>query len=250
MNLGSLTPDDNILLTFYDTTNFDGQYNVVGHYLLNRDSAFFEWTNSQNEEFEYVLTARFLNWFQVVNGKSYRAQLGYFENGQAQYIHYDWTMSLTAEQQQTEEQITQQEINQGINDLNNNINELNNSQQEMNDFLKDDTFNTDIIDMPTIDIITPSSTYVDQLFSILRNAFIGVNGQDFVFTFPFSNVSFTIPANYLETHVPVVIIKLIRLVYWFLISRFIFKDIMTTLDSIRQGDYFSASEKNIKTEVL
>lgn len=239
VNPGSLSPDDEILLNFYNTTNFDSQNNVVGSYTLNRNSPFFQWTNTEETEFQYVLTARFLDWFQIVNGQSYRAQLGFIKDGQTQYVYYNWTMSLTAEQQQTEEQKTQQEINQGLNDL--------------NGFLQNDNFDENKIldNLPSVEINSPTDNQLDNLFDVLKNAFINNNSTDFEFTIPNSNgKKIIIPSDLISSHLPTIIVTIIQVFYWYIIARYIFKDAWGTIDKLRQGTYFDGGSSDIKTEVL
>lgn len=247
---GSISDEQDILLQFYNTTNTDSQSNVVQTIVLNKHSPFYEETANS---FEYVITARFLSWFQVVNGQSYKARLSWINPSNpldSQYIDYNWTMSLTAEQQQIEEQKTQQEINQGINNLNNSINDLNNTQQETNNFLTDDSYDSSIFELPSVTIDVTSDDYINSLFGLIRDAFLSENSVDFEFVVPFSNEKITIPANYIEEHLPEIIVNIIRMFYWYFISRFILKDILKSVDSLRQGDFFLSSENDIKTEVL
>lgn len=228
-------------MNFYNTTNFDSQNDLVGSYTLNRNSAFFQWTNLEQTEFQYVLTARFLDWFQVVNGLSYRAQLGYLRDGQTQYIDYTWTMSLTAEQQQTEEQKTQQEINQGVNDINN--------------FIKNDTYNPDTIleNMPNSgEYNSPTDGGFDNIFQRFFNAFTSNDVQNFRFEIPNSNGQFVeIPSNLVTSKLPQPILSIIQTFYWFLFSRFIIKDIAKTAEKAKSGQILDdSSDGNIKTDLL
>ena len=104
--------------------------------------------------------------------------------------------------------------------------------------------------MPTYVVNAIQTTYEDNLFQRLYNAFVDDEYEDFVFQFPFSNETVTIPADYIETHLPSVIINLIRLFYWYMIGIFIFKDIMRVINKIKSGNFWLQDEKNIKTEVL
>ena len=135
--------------------------------------------------------------------------------------------------------------------MNNSINDLNNTQQETNNFLKDTNYNESDIELPNVEIDTQTNEYASELFSIIMNAFTNESSIDFEFTIPFSNgQKIVFPANYIEEHLPDVIKNIIRVFYWYFISRYILKDIMNIVDRMRQGDWFLKSETDIKTEVL
>lgn len=237
----------------YNTTYADSADVAVATYHLNSSSAFYD-TNSDG--YYYILTARFLDWFQIVSGNSYKIRLSWVNPNNSldtQSVEYTWTMSLTAEQELTEEQKTQQEINQGINNLNNNISDLNNSQQETNNFLKDDTIddNEIVSNMPTFgDYFDPSESGIGNIFNSLRTAFTtNQQGQDVVFPLPHGG-SIVIPANVTSSKIPPLLVGLIRSVYWFLIARYIIKDVSSYVEKAKSGEILDSTDGNIKTDLL
>ena len=76
------------------------------------------------------------------------------------------------------------------------------------------------------------------------------DANDFVFTIPNSTQSITIPANYIESHLPESIIVLIRLFYWYFISRYIMQDIFKTINNLRRGDVFNVQSEDVKADIL
>lgn len=115
-------------------------------------------------------------------------------------------------------------------------------------------FNTKVnygnYNLPNITFDFDQEHFLSDLFENIRQAFIGNTYTDFEFTFPFSEETITIPSNYVELHCPSIIVNLIRLFYWYIIGRYILKDVFRTIDKMRQGDWFLRSDGNIKTEVL
>lgn len=230
----------------YNTTYSDSADVAVATYHLNPSSAFYE-TNS--EGYYYLLTARFLDWFQIVNGNSYKVRLSWVNPSNplnTQSVEYTWTMSLTAEQELTEEQKTQQEINQGINDLNK-------SQQETNDFLKDDSLDSnEILDnMPSFgDYFDPSESGIGNIFNALRTAFTtNVQAQDVVFPLPHGG-NITIPADVTSNRIPPLLVGLIQSVYWFLIASYIVKDVANYVEKAKSGEIIDSNDGNIKIDLL
>lgn len=127
---------------------------------------------------------------------------------------------------------------------------LSNEISTVNNFIQSDNLDVNDYDLPTVTFDFNQEHFLNDLFTNIRNAFTGDTYTDFVFTFPFSGESITIPSNYIESHIPSVILNLIRLFYWYIISRFMLKDVFRSVDKMRQGDWFLRSESNIKTEVL
>lgn len=173
------------------------------------------------------------NIFKQINGQRYRLRL---MNLDSVYNEYYWTFDMLDDTVSSTEQQTQEEINQGVQDINN--------------FLNNDNYNSSDIDMPTITVDSPALTIGDNIYQYFYTLFTTDSPRDFVFQIPFSNSSITIPSNYIENHLPIVIVNLIKMVYWYCIARYIIKDILIMIDNLRQGDFFLKSEDNIKTEVL
>lgn len=138
-------------------------------------------------------------------------------------------------------------------DYSQSLDNINSSINDTNDFLKDDSY-----DQQGIADSMPSNTGVndvteqplDNLFNSLRNAFTSTDYVDLVIDLPFVNQSITIPYDFISSHIPTSIVSLIQLVYWFVISRFIFKDINSYISKLKSGDITDSHEGNIKADML
>lgn len=164
--------------------------------------------------------------------------------------------------QDNPEEPSQEDNNsQAINELNNTIinqttiiQQQTNTINDMSNFMQNDNYSTNTItdNMPNSNEyqdITESG--FDNIFTTLRNTFTSDNYQDVVFTIPFTNgKTITLPSNLTENIVPETIKTLIQMVYWFIIARFIVKDIAKYIENAKSGDIFSTSDTNIKTDML
>lgn len=145
-----------------------------------------------------------------------------------------------AKQEKELQNATQQRIDNGVSNI--------------DSFLNDDKTDTSTItdNMPSApDLENPTENGFNNIFDTLRSAFTGQNYRDLEFEIPFTNgKKITIPSNLTEQHVPTTIVVLIRMVYWFFISRFIVKDIAGYVEKAKSGDIFDSKESNIKTDML
>ena len=112
---------------------------------------------------------------------------------------------------------------------------------DTNNFLKDENYSQDSItgNMPSnsgVSDITAES--LNNIFNIIKDTFTSSNYRDIVIGVPFTDQTITVPSDLTESHVPTVILSLIRMTYWFLISRFIYKDIINYIDKLKSRRYF------------
>lgn len=248
VNPGDVPETSSIQLDFFDTSADNNGNPLVSEITLNKNSAFFQYTNIEETEYHYVITARFLNWFKLINGKSYRAVLAYYDsNNQYQSITYNWTMSISSAQQEIINQQTEQDTNQGINDLNNSVNET-------NEFLKDDSYNQQGIvnNMPSSEEYSdPASSGLLTIFNSLKNAFTSTSNEPVRFYIPFTNGNYIdLPPDLTISHVPQPILFIIRALYWYIICRYIVKDISNTANKAKSGELLDSKDGNIRTELL
>lgn len=248
VNPGDVPETSSIQLDFFDTSPDNNGNPLVSEITLNKNSAFFQYSNIEETEYHYVITARFLDWFKLINGKSYRAVLAYYDNNnQYQSITYNWTMSISSSQQEIINQQTEQDISQGINDLNNSVNET-------NDFLKDNSYNQQgiINNMPSSDEYSdPASSGLLTIFNSLKNAFTSTSNEPVRFFIPFTNGNYIdIPPDLTISHVPQPILFIIRALYWYIICRYIVKDISNTANKAKSGELLDSKDGNIRTELL
>ena len=134
------------------------------------------------------------------------------------------------------------------------INGATNAINDMSNFMQDDNFSSDSItnNMPNSNEFNDiTENGFDNIFNTLRNTFTSSNYQDVVFVVPFSNgQTITLPSDLTEKIVPTAIASLIQMVYWYLIARFIVKDIARYIEKAKSGDIFNSSDTNIKTDML
>lgn len=176
-------------------------------------------------------------------------------------VYEDGTEKPNQDNTSTDEPSQEDTTSQAITELNNTINnqttiiqEQTNTINDMSDFMQDDNFSSDTItdNMPNSnDFQNITENGFDNIFTTLRNTFTSSNYQDVVFTVPFSNgQTITLPSNLTENIIPIAIINLIQMVYWYFIARFIVKDIASYIEKAKSGDIFNSSDTNIKTDML
>lgn len=131
----------------------------------------------------------------------------------------------------------------------------NNMEQDLssiNNFLSDDSYNSSSItqSMPSETNTDPTASQVNNIFNMIRTAFSTTNANDVVFEVPNTDQTITIPANLVSQHIPQPILILIQSFYWFIICRFIIKDISKTVEHAKSGEILDAKDGNIKTDLL
>ena len=136
------------------------------------------------------------------------------------------------------------------------------TQQETNNKLDsmENTINDSSVDDITSDTLPSDSTTdvtadgVNGIFTSIYNAFCTGTAQDIVFPIPFTNKNITLSANYVTNMLTnanaTFVITLIQAFWWYLISRFIVKDIMNKINSIKSGNIENIEETNIRGDML
>ena len=127
------------------------------------------------------------------------------------------------------------------------------SLSNINGLLKDKTYNSNtlISGLPNSDeYIAPTDSGFSTLFNSLYTAFTTSNSVPVRFYIPFTNDYIEIPADLISSHLPNTIVFLIQAFYWYLICRFIVKDIARIAQKIKSGEFLEESTGNIKTDLL
>lgn len=229
----SVPTNSTMILNCYDVTNGT---NLVQEFELNQNSSFLSSDSSQ-----YTIGLYVSNWFNTVSGNKYWFTLTYVDNtNNTQTLSYWFNLSYDSATIENIQDNTQQDIK---NQLEQTQDFLSNSNVDVNTI-------TDVIQDYDIRITNPNTGYLNDLFDILMGIFTTDNANDFVFTIPNSNQFITIPANYIESHLPEGIIVLIRLFYWYFISRYIMQDIFKTINNLRRGDVFNVQSQDVKADIL
>lgn len=148
-------------------------------------------------------------------------------------------------------------INNTISQGNQLQQEQNQLQQDQNNFLKQETSDTDVsIDnFNSVDANDITSSGLSGIFTSIYNSINSWSSKDIVLPVPFTNKSFTIPANYTHNMLSSVggglLITIISTVYYFIVARFIIYSVTGIINSIKSGSILETDTKtNITTEML
>lgn len=156
--------------------------------------------------------------------------------------------TLTSEQEQNNQNLsdTQRQIDA--------INEQAQQQKETNDFLKDDNVSDNNITLPSIETNDTTENGINNIFTAIYNGLTSGEASDIVLPFPFTNKSIVIPAYYTQQYFTTSafssIYSIIQAFYWYIIARFIIKDIASKFEKIKSGNIENLENNNIKTDML
>ena len=139
--------------------------------------------------------------------------------------------------------------------------ELSDNQKETTDAVNNltNTITDDNIDDSSIYLPQDNSNDItadglNGIFTSIYNAFCTGTAQDIVFPIPFTNKNITLPANYVRTMLTnsnaTWIITIIEAFWWYLISRYIIKDITNKITKIKSGNIEDIEQSNIKGDML
>lgn len=145
-------------------------------------------------------------------------------------------------------------ISNSLNEINSGISDINSGIGDMNNFMQDGSYNQDDItsNMPSnSDVSDITAESLDQIFNNIKDAFTSSSYKDVEIKLPFvKSGSIVIPADLTSKYVPSIILNLVQMFYWFLISRFIYKDVTNYIDKLKSGDVFNGTDTNIKADML
>ena len=148
-------------------------------------------------------------------------------------------------------------INNQTNAINNQtdkIEEQTNAINEQTDYLQDDTINNNSIYLPQDNSNDITQDGLNGIFTTIYNAFCTGQAQDIVFPIPFTNKNITLQANYVRNMLTnsnsTWVITIIEAFWWFLISRYIIKDITNKITKIKSGNIEDIETTNIKGDML
>lgn len=95
---------------------------------------------------------------------------------------------------------------------------------------------------------------LNGIFTTMYNAFCSGEAKDIVFPIPYTDKNITLSANYvrqmLSNSGASWVITIIEAFWWYLISRFIIKDVANKISKIKSGNIESIENSNIKEEML
>lgn len=141
---------------------------------------------------------------------------------------------------QEQQEKTRQQISDSTNQITNTLTDNN----------VDDIDTSDLQNQDTTDDITQNG--FNSIFTTIQNAFLDNTPKSIVFEVPFTNKSFTIDkaAIYGEFSSLNTIESLSSMVWYFLVSLFIVKDISNKINKIKSGNIDNIQNDNIKEDLL
>lgn len=166
--------------------------------------------------------------------------------------------NITEEQQKITEELqnqTQQQ-HEDFQELNNSINDNTNVQQETQNWLTEEPADTsiDISGFSDSGVNDVTASSLDNIFTQFYNVFSNWSSTDIVI--PIKDWSFTIPATLTENGLSNIdknnfIRNIISVVYYYIVSVFIFKYMVKLIKSFQTGSIMNTDNTNdIKTEIL
>lgn len=238
--------------TSYAVLNLKYTYNGIT-YTQQISSGYIANWSTDNFIVEFPRTS-LLNSVNIENGKSVDFYLEIKKDYVSDIIYSlgSYTFSLTTEEQEQIQSDSDKAV-QGV---------ILQTQQETNNKLDnlDNTINDSSIDNITSDTLPSDSTSditadgVNGIFTSIYNAFCVGNAQDIVFPIPFTDKNITLSANYLYNSLTNAnasfVITIIQAFWWYIISRFIIKDIMNKINKIKSGNIEDIETNNIRGDML
>ena len=141
-----------------------------------------------------------------------------------------------------------------INNQTNAIQEQTNSINNQTNVITDSTVEDSSVVLPTDSTNDITADGLNGIFTSMYNAFCTGQAKDIVFPIPFTNKNITLKSNYvrqmLSNSGATWVITIIEAFWWYIISRFIIKDITNKITKIKSGNIESIEETNIKGDML
>ena len=206
-----------------------------------------------NDTFDiYIPRTSLLNNVNITNGSNVSFYLGIRKNSESVFPLGSYTFNLTTEEQeqiqQDSDKALQGEILGAQQETNNKLDNLDNTLTDSN--VADITADT----LPSDSTNDITADGVNGIFTSIYNAFCVGNAQDIVFPIPFTDKTITLSANYISNALTnsgaTFIITIIQAFWWYIISRFIIKDIMGKINKIKGGDIENIETTNIRGDML
>lgn len=132
--------------------------------------------------------------------------------------------------------------------------DTNKEVKEIHKTMKDSNISSGASDLPSNNTQDPTESGVNNIFSTLQSAFTTGTAQDIVVPVPFTNKTFTIPANLtinvLNGSQFSWVKTIIEAFWWYIIAKFIVQDISNKVRGIKSGNVENIQNDNIKEEML
>lgn len=143
-----------------------------------------------------------------------------------------------------------------VTSTNEKLDDVNEELGELNDFISDTSSNDSSYSQTSTSVTDNTSNNVDTIFTDFQNALTSDDyAVDVVLPIPFTNKNITIPSNFVKVQLNKLpghsaITTIIEVFWWYVIGRFIIKDILKYIDNLKSGDILKNSDTNIKADML
>lgn len=143
-----------------------------------------------------------------------------------------------------------------VTSTNQKLDDVNEELGELNDFISDTSSNDSSYNQTSTSVTDNTSNKVDTIFTDFQNALTSDDyAVDVVLPIPFTNKNITIPSNFVKVQLNKLpghyaITSIIEVFWWYVIGRFIIKDILKYIDNLKSGDILKNSDTNIKADML
>lgn len=250
---GGYTYNTNIYLKSYYSVN-GSDYNVINNILLNVDSPYI----TEYDPFGYYTANIPITDLFTTNTLRQGNYIGFTLEFDGQAVSYG-AYELTTTAQQTEDNQSNKEI-QAIQNQTTAINNQTQVIEQQTDAINNQTqaitstdydeqqANQDFGDLGS-NFTTTDVSNLDQLFSVLYNAFCTNEVVSVNLTIPFVNKSVTISSANISAFYPAQLVTIVNLFVWGIIGLFIIKDIRGMINKILEGNIENTSS-DVKKEVL
>lgn len=175
-----------------------------------------------------------------------------------------YTLSLTTEEEEQINSDSQKQvlgdINSSIQETNISINNLNNAQEETNNKIDNLESSITSSNYNSSDLsntmhnfgngfVVTDNTHLEELFTMLYNAFCNNQVVNLTFTIPFVNKTVTISSANISANYPTQLVTVVHLFVWGTIGLYIIKDIRSMINKMAEGNIENISS-DVKKEVL
>lgn len=213
--------------------------------ILNQLGSYLDNLNSINNQLLSTINSftNVLNQISSNTSTNYSQEIGQISNKLDNILTDNDTLIS-----QNTEMIQQQE------QINNNLDNVNENLQKINDSINNPNVDDSSIILPTDNTNDITADGLNGIFTSIYNAFCSGQAKDIVFPIPFTDKNITLSANYvrqmLTTSNATWVITIIEAFWWYIISRFIIKDITNKITKIKSGNIEDIESTNIKGDML
>lgn len=231
---------DFYLLTYDFSTNSEDITSVYARQeiLITENSKYY--TQDYDTSHMYMVPSSDLG-LNFKNGNRYALKLATLEHKDG-YDYYDYLFEIEF----TVDGLTDAQQN------NNNLNNIDSSIDDLNDNLTNSDININIQDSLPDDNTTDITTSgFDSIFNTIYNAFTVQNSKPLEINVPYVNKKFIISADTVYQGLNLGIFEeLFSLVWYFIVSLFIVKDISKKINQIKSGNFENIQTNNVKEDLL